>query len=594
VQTTALRQHAWRASILQHPAAVGLGAAALAALISLPYLGAVGLWDPWETHYSEVGREMLARHDLVHPFWQDHWFFSKPPLTPWLAAFGLWLSGGEGVTGELPRYTEWAIRLPFALLAAAAVGVLAYTTAQLTTRRAGWVAGFVLATSPMWLFVSRQAMTDMPYVALATIATCGFVRTLLDEKAPRGWLLGAWAACGAALLGKGLLGPGLPLAVTALFAALTARRRSDVVTAARRILCTDGLVLCAAVGLPWYVAMLRFDGLNAEGKTFFERFIVHDHFARLLAGVHTTTPGGEFTYFIQQGAYGFFPWVGLLPLAVQRLLSGEERRPFARFAATWALFAFALFTASATRFHHYCLPMLPALAVLVAVTVDELLDARPISVPALLLGGVLVLLVGRDLAQRPQRWIELFTYNQDRPYPEALLHQPVLSGAPAWLDTPRAMWLVTAAAAGCLLALGAIAAGRWKGSRQKVVRVLFGVALGLSAWLSWAHWVDLSAHWTQRDLFWRYWRQRGPGEPIAAFFMDWKGETFYSRNTVRQLGPGNYQRELPAYLTLPGRKWMLVEHNRLPWLLQLMGAGHRTRAVDPDLNNKFVLLAVDG
>ncbi len=29
-------------------------AAALGGLLLIPYLGAVGLWDPWETHYGEV------------------------------------------------------------------------------------------------------------------------------------------------------------------------------------------------------------------------------------------------------------------------------------------------------------------------------------------------------------------------------------------------------------------------------------------------------------------------------------------------------------------------------------------------------------
>ena len=54
-------------------------------------------------------------------------------------------------------------------------------------------------------------------------------------------------------------------------------------------------------------------------------------------------------------------------------------------------------------------------------------------------------------------------------------------------------------------------------------------------WFNWCHWVDLSHHWTQRDLFWRYYAQRKPGEPIAAFMMNWRGETFYWKNTVKQI-----------------------------------------------------------
>ena len=50
-------------------------AAAVAALVFLPFLGAVGLWDPWETQYAEAAREMISRGDFIHPHWEDAWFF---------------------------------------------------------------------------------------------------------------------------------------------------------------------------------------------------------------------------------------------------------------------------------------------------------------------------------------------------------------------------------------------------------------------------------------------------------------------------------------------------------------------------------------
>jgi len=64
-----------------------------ASLMFLPMLGAVGLWDPWETHFAEVGRTMMVKHDWVAPWWERVWFYSKPPLVMWLTNIGLWLSG---------------------------------------------------------------------------------------------------------------------------------------------------------------------------------------------------------------------------------------------------------------------------------------------------------------------------------------------------------------------------------------------------------------------------------------------------------------------------------------------------------------------
>ena len=35
------------------------------ALLFMPWLGATGFWDPWEPHYDEVAREMIARGDYT-------------------------------------------------------------------------------------------------------------------------------------------------------------------------------------------------------------------------------------------------------------------------------------------------------------------------------------------------------------------------------------------------------------------------------------------------------------------------------------------------------------------------------------------------
>lgn len=75
--------------------------------------------------------------------------------------------------------------------------------------------------------------------------------------------------------------------------------------------------------------------------------------------------------------------------------------------------------------------------------------------------------------------------------------------------------------------------------------------------------------------------------------MDWKGETFYSRNQVVQLGPNNAAVELPKFVARPGRKWMLVEHSRVNVLRGAVPAEHPMRMIEPDLNNKFVLVLVD-
>jgi len=141
--------------------------------------------------------------------------------------------------------------------------------------------------------------------------------------------------------------------------------------------------------------------------------------------------------------------------------------------------------------------------------------------------------------------------------------------------------------------IGGVAAalGALRNSRTGLVGSLGALALGFALWFSWSHWVDLSHHWTQRDLFWRYYDRRVPGEPIVAYMMDWKGETFYSKNTVKQIKDSPAR--MAAFAALPGRKWALVEHPRLGLLRQAIGPDHRIEQIDRDLNVKFVLVTID-
>src|SRR5258705_5881751 len=129
---------------------IALEAAGIAALVFIPYLGSVGLWDPWETNYAEAAREMIARGDLIHPYWESSWFFSKPVLALWLMVPGLWLTGAATGTGELSLYTEWLVRLPFTLLAIAAVAMFSDTIGRIAGQRAARLTAVALSTMPMF------------------------------------------------------------------------------------------------------------------------------------------------------------------------------------------------------------------------------------------------------------------------------------------------------------------------------------------------------------------------------------------------------------------------------------------------------------
>src|SRR5688500_18737330 len=66
---------------------------AIGLLLYIPFAGSYGLWDPWETHYSEVARQMTERGDFISTWWpgsprDQAEFWSKPVLTFWLMKIG--------------------------------------------------------------------------------------------------------------------------------------------------------------------------------------------------------------------------------------------------------------------------------------------------------------------------------------------------------------------------------------------------------------------------------------------------------------------------------------------------------------------------
>ena len=155
----------------------GFWVVAIGAALLLPFMGSYSLWDPWETHYGEVAREMLARDDWISLWWaQDGWFWSKPVLDMWLqaiamASLGIHYEPDKMLigTGTQPVWhPEWAVRAPVVLLTILAAYLLYKGASKSIGRRAAFLGSLVLATMPDWYMIAHQTMTDMPCVAALT------------------------------------------------------------------------------------------------------------------------------------------------------------------------------------------------------------------------------------------------------------------------------------------------------------------------------------------------------------------------------------------------------------------------------------------
>ncbi len=175
-----------------------LSVLAFLCLLYVPLAGNYGLWDPWETHYGEVGRQMAARGDYISLWWpgspQDPpsgVFWSKPVLTFWLMAISLKLFGlGHGDPAHFGEMVmgwrgEWALRMPFIVLSIAAIWATYHLVLRLVSRRAALFSALVLGSSAQWALITRQAMTDMPFVAPMTVAIAFAALALIPSPPSR-------------------------------------------------------------------------------------------------------------------------------------------------------------------------------------------------------------------------------------------------------------------------------------------------------------------------------------------------------------------------------------------------------------------------
>jgi 4-amino-4-deoxy-L-arabinose transferase-like glycosyltransferase len=170
-------------SALRRP---GLLVFVAASALYLPLLGSFGLWDPWETHYGEVSREILSRDDWISLWWaQDRWFWSKPIFIFWTEAL-VWSGSGVGFLPDSNfEHAEWVLRTPTYLVSMAGLLAVYFTTRRFFGKRAATLASLVLATMPYYAMLTHQAITDMPFVGTMTVAMMLLIAAVQEDPERR-------------------------------------------------------------------------------------------------------------------------------------------------------------------------------------------------------------------------------------------------------------------------------------------------------------------------------------------------------------------------------------------------------------------------
>jgi 4-amino-4-deoxy-L-arabinose transferase len=309
----------------------------LAWLLYFFRLDAVGLVGPDEPRYASIGREMARSGDWITPrLWGSPWF-EKPALLYWMsgAAFRL------GVGPDL------APRLPVALMASAFLVFYWWILAREFGCRAAWLATLILGTSAGWIVFSQTGTPDLPVTATFSTAMLLALPWIARRET-------RWLPLASAMLGLAVLAKSLPPLVLAAPVALRWRWWRDL--ARWRVVLP--LVIVAA---PWHVLCYF-----RNGRSFLDTLFVEHQFGRFTSGALMHTQ--PLWYYVPVLAGLLMPWTPAVAALARRGWYGDARR---QFLLAWFLFGLVLFSISVNKLPGYVLPLLPAIAALMAVAFDE-------------------------------------------------------------------------------------------------------------------------------------------------------------------------------------------------------------------------------
>jgi len=312
----------------------------------LPALASRDVWQPLETRYATIAREMAETGDWLLPRINGEPYQDKPPLFFWLAA-GL-RKVGVGAQG---------VRVVSALAAAGTMVALAALARLWFSRRAAFLAAAILATTPEFGWLGRFGELDVTLTFFTTLSVYG-------------WFAGGrrvalfYLGIGLAVMVKGPPGVLVPLL------AVAAGRLARIPPSSPRAPFHPAWGVVVAV-LP--VACWLVPAVLKAGPSYARELIGHHMFGRVVDSWQHKQP---FYFYVNEASANFLPW---LPLAIPAGVRAWRRRfdecP-SLMLLLWFLLGLVAFSAVSGKRIAYILPLAPAFALLTARGIEALLVER--------------------------------------------------------------------------------------------------------------------------------------------------------------------------------------------------------------------------
>ncbi len=324
-------------------------------VVMMSYGATTILQYPDERHYAYAGARMVETGDWLIPVTPDGEVRLKKPILPyWFSAAGFELFGINSLGFRF-----------FWVLGAAATLLLTYALALVlgASRTTALLAIGLTAGNPFFIRSTVNSIPDIPLAVFLMLATLGFVRIFSssEQPVPRWAPWAGWIGIALAVQAKGLL-PLLLVGIVLVYAGFFDRSRL------RQVLSPLPILAALAIVLSWFA---------------FVAATYPDEFTRQFFGDQVTekvsvSPWRWFTALAGYAAIcigsflAFFPLLGLLRRRGEKL----RPRPVVLMLMVWSVAVPVLFSFAGVVDPRYMVPVLPVIAVLLALALSAVEAGR--------------------------------------------------------------------------------------------------------------------------------------------------------------------------------------------------------------------------